>query len=179
MTEDIKPDVLTELKAKANLMGISYSPNIGENALREKINKTLAADEPEQPVKEVTQLTNKQVAEAQQETMRLNALKLVRVIITPFDQTKKEHQGDFFEVANRAMKVKRLVLYNVETHIEQCLLDEIRGRKMQVFISRKTSRGEIREGKLVPAYGVNVLDQLTEKEIEDLRRAQAVRQGTE
>ena len=87
-----QPDELITLKAKADLMGIQYSPNIGLDTLRERVNKHLQDTEQNQqePV----------IAASVAVDTRMESMKLVKVIVTSMDQTKKDYPGEVFTVSN-------------------------------------------------------------------------------
>ena len=156
---------LETLKAQATEMGIQFHANIGVEALKAKI----AAREAEPPAEPLSE--NDRIRK-----MREDALKLVRVIVTPMDVLKKDYLGEILSVSNSVLgTVKKLVLFNEPYHLPQILVDELREKKCQVFTSRKENNNLIREAKLINAYGIQVLPPLTEQELEDLRKSQLAR----
>lgn len=156
---------LETLKAQATEMGIQFHANIGVEALKARI-AARKAEAPAEPLSE-NDLIRK---------MREEALKLVRVIVTPMDVLKKDYPGEILSVSNSVLgTVKKLVLFNEPYHLPQILVDELREKKCQVFTSRKDNNNLIREAKLINAYGIQVLPPLTEQELEDLRKSQLAR----
>lgn len=156
---------LETLKAQATEMGIQFHTNIGVEALKAKI----AAREAETPAEPMSE--NDRIRK-----IREDALKLVRVIVTPMDVLKKDYTGEILSVSNSVLgTVKKLVLFNEPYHLPQILVDELREKKCQVFTSRKDNNNLIREAKLINAYGIQVLPPLTEEELEDLRKSQLAR----
>ena len=156
---------LETLKAQATEMGIQFHANIGVEALKAKI----AAREAEPPAEPLSE--NDRIRK-----IREDALKLVRVIVTPMDVLKKDYLGEILSVSNSVLgTVKKLVLFNEPYHLPQILVDELREKKCQVFTSRKENNNLIREAKLINAYGIQVLPPLTEQELEDLRKSQLAR----
>lgn len=156
---------LETLKAQATEMGIQFHANIGVEALKAKI-AARKAEAPAEPMSE-NDLIRK---------VREDALKLVRVIVTPMDVLKKDYTGEILSVSNSVLgTVKKLVLFNAPYHLPQILVDELREKKCQVFTSRKDNNNLIREAKLINAYGIQVLPPLTEEELEDLRKSQLAR----
>lgn len=167
---------LESLKSKANLLGLKFHPSISADKLREKISAHLAGEaEPEQeaPKKENAVL-------AERAALRAEALKLVRVNITPMDPSKREYNGDIFSVSNSVFSVKRMVPYNTTdgTHVEKAIIDNLKEKKVQVFTKKKVNGKEVKEGKLISAYGIEYLDPLTKGELADLARRQAMANGT-
>ena len=165
---------LEALKDKATLLGVKFHPSISIDKLREKISAAQAEPEPEPEVK-----VNPVLEERAK--LRQEALKLVRVNITPMDPSKREYHGDIFEVSNSVFSVKRFVPYNTVdgTHIEKALLDNLREKRVQVFTKKKVNGRETKEGKLIAAYGIEVLEQLTPAELSDLAKRQAMAGGVE
>jgi len=55
----------------------------------------------------------------------------------------------------------------------------IRRKQCQVFVSKRDERGrQIREGKSIKAFAVEVLPALTEQEMKELAQRQAMSKGT-
>lgn len=170
------PSELDSLKVQADRMGIAYPRNITVETLRKKVTEALQLDTPVALAKR--ELTEAEVQQAEFAQIRDNALKLVRVLVTPMDSTKKEYQGEIITVSNAVIgTVKKYVLFNEPYHIENVILEQLREKKCQVFVTRKTERGQqIREGKLINAYAIEVLAPLTKEELAALAKDQAARQ---
>ena len=160
---------LEELKAQADEMGLKYNGNISATTLQERINQALAVDD---EVVEVPVKPTNPVAE-----MRKQATRLLRVTITPMDVLKRDYRGEFFEISNRVLKVKRFIPYGVPTHIEAVLLTEIRNRKFRMTIPATRESGA--ESRLVTAYAIQELPPLTEQELKNLAKAQQARNSIE
>lgn len=171
MTEhSLELDELTTLKAQADRLGIKYSANIGLETLRERIAEQLkdTSDQPEQPVEAALDA-------------RLNALKLVRVIITPMDATKKDYHGEIFTISNAVLPtIKRFVPFGVETHIENILLDVIQDKQcLQMVDDAKAKIKGMKKKKVIRAYAIQTLPPLTAEQLEELRKSQLARQSIE
>lgn len=168
-----QPDELATLKAKADLMGIQYSPNIGLDTLRDRVNKHLQNDasSKDQPV-----IATDVVADTRKESM-----KLVRVIVTSMDQTKKDYPGEVFTVSNAVIPtIKRFVPFGIETHVEKILLDVIKDKQcLQLVEDSQAKIKGMKKKKIIRAYAVQELPQLTAEELEELRKAQLARQSIE
>lgn len=176
------------LMQRADKLGIKYSNNIGLETLRERINAKLEEREAvveeeeveEEPKKKETK-TAAQVKETEVQKARKEALKLVRVNITSMENTKNNLSGEIFTVSNGVVgTIKRYIPFGVDWHIEQILLNTLKEKEFQRFGTEKTPGGQtVRRAKSVPAYAIQILPPLTEKELEDLRKSQMARQTIE
>ena len=98
-------------------------------------------------------------------------MKLVRVIITPMESTKAANlESDMFCAGNSAVgTVKRTIPFGEEWHVEQILLNSIKEKKYQMFVTKKNAQGvTLTSAKLVPAYSISYLDPLTSEELDAL-----------
>lgn len=166
---------LEVLKKRADLLGIKYHPNIGIDALREKVQKAMAK-EPESSEPKVTGvIASKHTEAAEREEKHNMANRLIRAEIVCMNPNKREWQGEIFTVANSKIgTIKKFVPFNVPFHIPQAILNMIKERQCQIFETVKDSRGnKSRKGKLIKEFGVNILDPLTDREIKELAAAQA------
>ena len=175
---------LENLKVRADKLGVRYHPSISADKLREKIKAAQAEGEDEVAEEsEAKQATGtfEESPVAKKLRLKREGLKLVRVRITCMNPAKKEWEGEIFTVSNNAVgTVKRYVPYNVEDgwHVEQILLDQLRERQCQIFVTDKDSRGnKIRKGKLIREFAIEVLEPLTEEELKELAQRQAMARG--
>lgn len=165
MTDTTKTELET-LKERADDMGIKYSPNIGVDTLREKVNAKLAPKVEASPAKNKDQAILKE------------ATKLVRVHIQALNPSKKDSEGEFFRTGNSVVKtISRFVPFNQDTHIEHMLYNVIKTQKYAGVRMVKRNGKEVPEKVLRNAYQIEVLPQLTEKELKDLAAEQAKRQS--
>lgn len=193
---DTQLDELALLKQRADTLGIGYSPRIGVDALREKIERKLAepagnaAGAAAAPASgaELDE-NNPDMPEAQRKAMmrrriREEGLKLVRVRISCLNPNKNALQGEIFTVANKYLGiVKKFIPYGEASeggyHLPHVLYEEIKSRR---FLDIKTHRDK-RTGKIiitqrwVPEFAIEVLPQLTQKELDQLAAAQAAAGG--
>jgi hypothetical protein len=169
MSEELKTE-LEELKDRADLMGIKYSPNIGVDALKKKINDKLEGGE-ETSTEPTPSKTMKR------KEVKQKATRLVRVIITCMNPNKKNAKGEYFSFANdHTGTLNRMVPFDTETHVEAALLGVIRNRKHTRVTMEKGDNGNpypVR--KLLPEFSIQELPPLTEKELADLAAEQAKR----
>lgn len=183
------PTKLQLLKKRADLMGITYSNNIGENALREKIEAKLNGE----------QAVNIQEANlamdstpdftgalgASEENLTPNQrlyreqMALVRCRITNLDPKKRELPGEIFAVANRVLgTVKKFIPYGELTengyHIPRILFNELDSRKFNHIGSTKDkATGQtVVTSKWVKEFSLEVLPPLTAEELSKLATAQ-------
>jgi hypothetical protein len=179
MTEEIKQDELTVLKARADRMGMSYHPSIGLDKLKEKITEALSKQKP-QTVQEVNVVSAEETENQRKVRKKREATKLVRVRITCMNPNKREWPSEVFTVSNSVVpKQERCVPFGVEWHVPQIMLNMIQQRQCQVFYSVRDKWGNnFRQGKLIKEFAVEILPDLTREEIKDLAQRQAMASGT-
>lgn len=174
---------LENLKVRAEKLGVKFHPSISAEKLREKIKAHQAEGEGEAGSNEPKEKPASAEEHPSLKKLRLKreGLKLVRVNITCMNPAKKEWEGEIFTVSNNAVgTVKRYVPFNTEDgwHVEQILLNQLRERQCQIFVTEKDSRGnKIRKGKLIREFAIEVLDPLTEEELDELAQRQAMARG--
>lgn len=167
---------IASLKKQADRMGIPYKSNTSVATLQKLIKERLEApiggeDSKEPKTAEGTgskkQLTKGELAEANYK----EAMKLVRVIITPMEATKATNlESEMFCAGNSLVgTVKRTIPFGVEWHVEQILINSIKEKKYQMFISKKNHLGvDVVSARMVPAYSITTLDPLTQEELDKL-----------
>jgi hypothetical protein len=170
-------DELAALKARADMMGISYHPSIGLEKLREKVSAALQdpADEakPEAPV-----VAGAETAGQRMSRLKREASKLVRIRVTCMNPAKKEWEGEIFSVGNSVVgSFTKYVPFNTDEgwHVPHMIYQMIVDRQCQVFQTISDSRGnKTRKGKLIKEFSVEVLPPLTPEELHDLAQRQAM-----
>ena len=121
---------IQSLKKKADLLGISYKSNVSIATLQKAISEKMEGTD----VGESTHTTSTDdlkvsaSADPDIETLIKEAHKLVRVIITPIDQTKATNlESELVSAGNSYIgTVTRLVPFGVEWHVEQVILNALR-----------------------------------------------------
>ena len=195
-----QPTELEVLKARAKLMGISHSGNIGVEALRLKIEEKLN----ETPVVN-TNLEDLAQQEVVKEQVALNplagdtnaleqkpaavmtfreqciadAMRLIRVRITCMNPNKANLHGEVLCVGNDIIgTVKKFIPYGEFTdegyHIPHVLYQELEARKFQNIRTtkdRRTGREKV-ETSWAKEFAIEVLPPLTQMELEQLATAQ-------
>lgn len=170
---------LDSLKAKADLVGVKYHPSISADKLRAKVAAHIAG-EPE-PGKEAVAETKVAAVETvlqKRKRTKDTALALVRVNVTCMNPAKREWDGEIFAVGNSHIATqKKFVPFNTADgyHIPKIMFDMLKERKCQVFYNERAKNGiTVRKGKLINEFAIEVLPQLTEKELAELAKIQAV-----
>lgn len=107
-----------------------------------------------------------------------NTMKLIRVIVRPNDPLKLESTGEIFSfgnsVANGGKVVKKYVPFNNEEgwHVPNIIFENIKAAECQIFKKVVRNGQETMEPQKIKAYNVEVLDDLTQEEVDKI----AVRQ---
>ncbi len=173
------PDELTTLKERADLMGIRYHPSISLEKLKEKINAHL------QESASVTEAVSTAVAEPEVETeaqrrsrIKREANELVRIRVTCMNPAKREWDGEIFTAGNALVgSMRKYVPFNSDEgwHVPRAIYNLMVDRQCQVFTTIRDSRGNnVRRGKLIKEFAIEVLPQLTPAELKDLAQRQAI-----
>ena len=177
-------DELETLKSRADMMGIRYNRNIGMDKLREKINLKLSGKDGDSVSTsrltkgKRTWLTHDEYLKEVAARERKDINRLIRIRVTCMNPNKKNWEGEIFSVGSAKLGTfKKYVPFNTEDgwHVPKIIYDVIKERKFTSFQKVKGPRGEeIRKGKLVPEFSVEVLPPLTDKELKELARRQAI-----
>ncbi len=189
--DELQIDELATLKQRANLMGVTYHPAIGLEKLREKVFAKINSTENEKEdmpdeVEEIkpAKATRAAVVETEmQKRLRLKkeALALVRIRITCMNPAKKEWDGEIFTVGNSLIgSVSKFVPFSADEgyHVPKIIFNALRDRMCQVFVESKDAKGnKVRKGKLIREFNLEVLDQLTKDELDELAARQAARRA--
>ena len=192
-----QPSELDMLKSRAKLMGITFSNNIGLDALKTKIEEHKQASEAKTQTQALAQ-TNEQQPEVQAEvqtkknkTLSLRAhlqkekMKLVRLRITNLDPKKKDLPGEILTTGNEYLgTVRKFVPFGEATdngyHVPYCLYEMMRDRKFLSIKTRKGPKGQtIVEQQMVREFALEILPPLTEAELARLSAAQLSAGGVE
>lgn len=197
--DEIKVDELAILKQRAKLLGVTFSNNIGVDALREKIeakmNEDAAAAQtksetslpppPADPVErgedgEVPAPVVKEKKLTLRNMMIRDNMKLVRIRLTCLDPKKKEWPGEILTVANEHLgTVSKYIPFGEATdngyHVPYCIYKMLKNRK---FLSIRTYKdrsngNQIKvEQRWANEFAIEVLDPLTPDELAKLAAAQ-------
>lgn len=192
-----QPSELDMLKSRAKLMGITFSNNIGVDALKTKIEEHKQASETKTQTQALDQ-TNEEQPEAQTENQKKKTktislrthlqkekMKLVRLRITNLDPKKKDLPGEILTTGNEYLgTVRKFVPFGEATdngyHVPYCLYEMMRDRKFLSIKTRKGPKGQtIVEQQMVREFALEILPPLTEAELARLSAAQLSAGGVE
>lgn len=169
------PDELTALKARADLMGMSYHPSIGVDKLRAKIDAALE-EEQEEALKPKT--VEKESENEVRARKRREASELIRIRVTCMNPNKKEWDGEIFTAGNSLVGTfKKYVPFNSDEgwHVPRIIYNQLVQRQCQVFTNTKDSRGNTtRKGKMIKEFSIEIMPTLTPEELSELARRQAM-----
>lgn len=201
--EMIGQDERTLLKKRADMLGIGYSPNIGTDTLRQRVNDFLEgkrqAEESEDPevnaLEAGAELENDTTTEAELQggtkekkaktpTLRQylydKQMKLLRLRIQNLDPKKKDLHGEIIAVANKHIgTVRKFVPYGEVTedgfHVPYIIYKALdRRRFLNIRVTKDRRTGkEIVHQGWAKEFSLEVLPPLTQSEINRLATAQA------
>lgn len=175
-------DELAALKARADLLGISYHPTIGLEKLRAKVNTAITSEgEPDSAPEAAASVQEapKETEAAKRLRLRNEAAKLVRIRLTCMNPNKKEWDGEIITAGNAAVGTfKKFVPFHSADdgwHVPNILYKQLVQRECQIFVTITDGAGnKIRKGKLIKEFAIEVLPDLTEEELAELARRQAM-----
>lgn len=178
MSDDIEEvlvqDELSTLKARAQLLGLAFHPSIGLEKLREKVNAA-TSDKPA-----VVEAAPAEVESENQIRFRMKqeALRLIRIRVTCMNPAKSEWSGEIFTVGNSTIgSIKKFIPFNIDEgwHVPHMMYEQLKDRKCQIFATIRDARGNnVRQGKLIREFNIEVLPPLTPAELAELAQRQAI-----
>ena len=187
LAEAEQPSELDVLKARAKMIGVTFSNNISVDTLREKIRAKLAGestDEVVQPTVEVNALSPENTPKAKTPTLReymaSEQLKLVRLRITNLDPKKKDIPGEIITVANEYLgTVRKYVPFgevsDIGYHVPYCIYTELESRRflnIRTVKDPRTGTNSV-QSTMAREFALEILPQLTKVELERLAATQA------
>jgi hypothetical protein len=183
---------LEVLKDRARVMGITFSPNIGVEALRARIEakmngedeKSQEQEAPQQAQNEINPLgetpTDRPLTMSElRKKIIAEQTRLVRIRITNMDPKKKDLPGEIITVANEFMgTIKKYVPYGEATengyHVPYCIYDFLKERRFLDIRTKRDKKGQIQTtANYVREFAIEVLDPLTPEELARLANQQA------
>lgn len=185
MSEDVqKPqDELTLLKQRATQMGVTFSPNIGIETLRQRINDKMEGkgEDTEEPaptnqVNAVVEVDPDVLTAAQyRQKKKREAEKLIRVRITNMNPQKTDLPGEVFTVANGVVgTIRKYVPFGGEAaevgyHVPQIILNMLKRRKFYSVSTKRDDKGRPYQVKQERSeFAIEILEPLTKEELEKL-----------
>lgn len=178
---------LEALKRKADTLGVTYSPNIGAETLRARINEKLSP-ETVAPVADTAPVTDgeaivKTQAQVNRE-LRKEATRMIRCRITCMNPAKQDVPGEIIAICNNAIGVvKHFVPFGEVTdngwHIPKIIYDELVTRKCTVMRPKRDGKGlNSHEPVHIREFAIEVMEPLTEQELKELAQRQAMAAGS-
>lgn len=168
------------LKDRADRMGIQYHPSIGLDKLRAKVKSALDLDdEPVKPINTGDVDMSQYVESLGQKKARLKkeSERLIRVRVACMNPNKAAMEGDIFTAGNKYIgMISKYVPFNADAwHVPKILIDMMEEKKYTHHYKIRDSQGnDINKTKLMKEYSIQYLPNLTQEELEDLRREQAL-----
>lgn len=183
MNDDVltPPDELITLKARADMLGISYHPSIGVDKLREKVTAAMTTEE-DKP-KDSNPAISAGVDEVESPSayrmrMKREANELIRIRVTCMNPAKKEWEGEYFTAGNAVVgSFTKFVPFNNDEgwYVPSIIYKQLVQRQCQIFVSTKDTRGNTtRKGKMIKEFAIEVLPNLTVEELQELAQRQAM-----
>jgi hypothetical protein len=168
-------DELSVLKERADMMGLDYHPSIGVEKLRAKV---LAAQSGEVAAVPEASEPKAETANAMQMRLRNLANELLRIRVSCMNPAKKEWEGELFTAGNSVVgSFTKFVPFNAEDgwHVQRIIYNQLKERQCQIFYTVKDSRGNnVRKGKLIKEFAIEILPNLTPEELQELAQRQAM-----
>lgn len=161
-------EALNQLKEEADLLGISYSPNIGLETLRQRVNDKKQSESPELSKEE--KLRKAAYDEAH---------RLVRCVITCHNPNKLHMREELFIVSGEYFgTIKRIVPLGSRTqngwHIENAIYKHIKDKQFPMIeTGRDPNTGrQYQKAYMTNEYSIFVKEELTQKELDDIKARQ-------
>ena len=94
---------------------------------------------------------------------------------------KQQMGHEYFGVGNSVLgTIARIIPFGEQWLIENVLLQSIKEKQTQIFVTRRDSKGnEFVESKIIPADQITELPLPTKEEIEELAKVQQARASVE
>ena len=171
------------LKKRADQMSITYAANIGIESLREKVNAAINAAQAQEQSKQETEKRTDPAAEATPvesvyEQQYRELMKLVRIRISCLNPIKANVPGEFVTFVNGVLgKVTKYIPFGEASdngyHVPQCIVNELQDRKFLQLKETKSRFGTTSvEKRMVNEFSIEILEPLTEEELNELKARQ-------
>ena len=134
-----------ELRAKADLLGVKYSPNIGLDKLEERIVAKQAESEPKATAATVTTET----ITSEKQNIK-NALIKLKVRITNLDPNERDHTTLYKAVLNKDISVAKVVPLDKIWYVPACIVAAIDEAMVQVHVHEIDPKSNKRTGNMIP-----------------------------
>lgn len=168
------------LKDRATLMGITFHSSIGLDKLREKVKSALDLNkEPEKEIDKSKVDMSEFIETLGQKKARLKkeAERLIRCRVSCMNPDKGDIPGKVENVGNKFIgQISQYVPYNNEPiHLRHIILEKLQESYYTKHITSKNKLGmDITTSKQVKEFNIEILPNLTQAEIDDLKHQQAI-----
>ena len=108
------------------------------------------------------------------------ASKLIRCNVICKDPMKASWEGEIFSVANDVIgEVKKYIPFNTDEgyHIPQIIYNVMKDKECTIFVNKRINGENVKVGKIIKAYGFELLAPLTQDELDELGRDQMARRA--
>ena len=184
---DIEKMDIEDVKAELTGRGIKVHHKNSEKKLRETLQADVDKNDakvpvevessPVEPVKVKKRPEKKTTMTLEQKCMHLK-----RIVVVPNDPEMSGHAGQIFtaivSAVNNGKAIKKYVPFNNEEgwHVPNVIVNQIANAEMQKFRSAKAPNGDtVLQPYQAKKYNVQVLPDLTQKEIDKLAASQSAR----
>jgi hypothetical protein len=147
------------LRAKADELGVRYTAKTSDDVLLAKIEEA----------------EKKQVKKDNAKIDTAELMKLKRVTIKPLNPNELHQKTKYFCVMNRYLTLRKAILFDKPIFLEQIMIDHIKGLNYVQVPSNLDNTQPTTETKIVPAYSVIDLPDLTKEELNQLKKDKALR----
>jgi hypothetical protein len=145
---------------------------ISKEELKQELVKELKED-----IQSKTDEMSAEEKSSEEEEPSTDAMRLIRCKITCNNPVKNDLRGEIFRVSNSKVQVARFVPYGSDKawHIEEIIYNSLKEKQYQTFIIKKVPGKKIERKVPVmrPEFSIEVLPDLTPKELEALKQQQA------
>lgn len=185
----------SKTRAVADVLGVKYHHNANDATVQAAIDSHVAAQSKKEPEltmherlkaadpadwKPLTQAeyrkSSSTVADRRKESSRL-----IRVRIQNMNPAKKDWPGEILSVGSAKLGTyKKYVPFNSPEpyHVPKIIYDMMVEKKCTIFHTEKDRRGDdVRKGRLVNEYALEVMPPLTPEELSALAQRQALQAG--
>lgn len=168
------------LKERARAMNLTVSNNIGLETLRAKVNEALGAvPDKTSDTDQVNALEPQVKKRSLRQKLYDEQMRLIRLRITCMNPNKKELPGEVFTFANEYLgTVRKYVPFGEATengyHVPYCIFRMMQRRKflnIRTYRDRRTGTDRV-ESNWAKEFAIEVLDPLTQKDLDKLATAQ-------
>lgn len=160
MSQDNKVDKLSELKKKADMMGVSYNANIGFDKLKAKLDGLIKEDESVNGVVDTTTSVgpNKSIAD-----IEAKAKAPILAIVKDLDASQQNDPTIITNIGNAYFKIGCITQKNKEQLVPRAVVDELESKTMIEWVDEKHAITKRPTGNRVvrttKRYAIQILDE--------------------